>query len=77
MSLERARVLIAVLMLKERSFKIDQNPEITNNLAERLSELIVKTARRYERKSIESSYERIAFEIYTKAVSELLLTKIH
>jgi hypothetical protein len=75
--LERARVLIAVLMLKERSFKIDQNPEITNNLAERLSELIVKTARRYERKSIESSYERIAFEIYTKAVSELLLTKIH
>jgi hypothetical protein len=64
-------------MLKERSFKIDQNPEITNNLAERLSELIVKTARRYERKSIESSYERIAFEIYTKAVSELLLTKIH
>ena len=64
-------------MLKERSFKIDQNPETTNNLAERLSELIVKTARRYERKSVESSHERIVFEIYTKAVSELLLTNIH
>jgi DNA-binding transcriptional ArsR family regulator len=76
-SLERATVLISLLMLKERSFKIDQNPETTNNLAERLSELIVKTARRYERKSVESSHERIVFEIYTKAVSELLLTNIH
>jgi DNA-binding transcriptional ArsR family regulator len=76
-SLERAMVLIALLMLKERSFKIDQNPEITNALAERLSGLIVKTARRYEHKSVDSSYERIVFEIYTKAVSELLLTNIH
>jgi hypothetical protein len=64
-------------MLKEKSFKIDQNPEITNNLAEHISELIVKTARRYEHKNVDSSYEKIVFEIYTKAVSELLLTNIH
>jgi hypothetical protein len=75
--LERARVLISILILNERSFKVDQNPEITNNLAERLSELIVKTAKKYERKSVDSSYEKIVFEIYTKAVSELLLTNIH
>jgi hypothetical protein len=61
-------------MLKEKSFKIDHNPEITNNLAERLSELIVKTAKKYENKSVDTSYERIVFEIYTKAVSELMLT---
>ncbi|HEY7081598.1 MAG TPA: ArsR family transcriptional regulator [Nitrososphaeraceae archaeon] len=73
-SLERARVLISLLMLTEKSFKIDQNPEITNNLPERLSELIVKTAKKYERKSVDSSYERIVFEIYTKAASELMLT---
>jgi hypothetical protein len=64
-------------MLKEESFEIDQNPEITNNLAERLSELIVQTAKKYERKSVDSSYERIVFKIYTKAVGELLLTNIH
>jgi hypothetical protein len=75
-SLERARGLISMLMLKERSFEIE-NPEITNNLAERLSELIVKTSKKYERKSVDSSYERIVFDIYTKAVSELLLTNIH
>ncbi len=74
-SLERARGLISMLMIKERSFEIE-SPEITNNLAERLSELIVKTARRYEHKDIDSSYERIVFEIYTKAANELLLTNI-
>jgi hypothetical protein len=73
--LERARGLISMLMLKERSFEIE-SPEITNKLAERLSELIVKTARKYERKDVDSSYERIVFEIYTKAVNELLLTNI-
>jgi hypothetical protein len=62
-------------MIKERSFKIE-NPEMTNNMAERLSELIVKTARKYEHKNVDSSYERIVFEIYTKAVSEMLLTNI-
>jgi DNA-binding transcriptional ArsR family regulator len=76
-SLERARVLISILMLKEKSFKTDQNPEITNYLAERLSELIVKTARKYELRNVESTYEGIVFEIYAKAVSELLLTNIH
>jgi DNA-binding transcriptional ArsR family regulator len=74
-SLERARGLISMLMIKERSFEIE-NPEMTNNMAERLSELIVKTARKYEHKNVDSSYEKIVFEIYTKAVSEMLLTNI-
>jgi DNA-binding transcriptional ArsR family regulator len=72
-SLERARIIISLLMLKERSFKVDQTPETTNVLAERLSKFLVQAAKAYERKEVEFSYERIVFEIYSKAINKVLL----
>lgn len=75
LSLERARIMISLLMLKGRSFKVDQTPEVTNDLAEKLSRFLVQAAKAYERKDVEISSERIVFEIYTKAIDKVLLKR--
>ena len=71
-SLERARSAISLLIINNRNNSIDQTPNISNNFAEILSRQLVKVAKAYVEKQVNHAQESIIYEIYTKAMSELL-----
>ena len=71
-SLERARSVTSMRMLKERGFHIEHSPEAINRLSERLARLLVRISKSYERKEVDSSNEEIVYEIYTKAITALI-----
>jgi DNA-binding transcriptional ArsR family regulator len=71
-SLERARSAISLLIMNNRNNSIDQTPNISNNFAEILSRQLVKVAKAYVEKQVNHAQESIIYEIYTKAMSELL-----
>src|SRR5215467_2350995 len=71
-SLERARSAISLLIMNNRNNSIDQTPDISNSFAEILSRQLVKIAKAYVEKQVNHAQESIIYEIYTKAMSELL-----
>jgi DNA-binding transcriptional ArsR family regulator len=71
-SLERARSVISMRILKERGFHIERSPEAINALSEQLASLLVKISKNYERKQIDFGNEEIVYEIYTKAITALI-----
>ena len=71
-SLERARSAISLLIINNRNNSIDQTPNISNSFAEILSRQLVKVAKAYVEKQVNHAQESIIYEIYTKAMSELL-----
>jgi DNA-binding transcriptional ArsR family regulator len=76
-SLERARAVVSLLTLNKKdslmsSYHIEQTPEAINDLSENLSRFLVKTARSYEKLTVNHANERIIYEIYKKALSSLL-----
>jgi DNA-binding transcriptional ArsR family regulator len=70
-SLERARSAISLLIINKRN-SIDQTPNTSNSFAEMLSRQLVKVAKAYVEKQVNHAQESIIYEIYTKAMSELL-----
>lgn len=70
-SLERARSAISLLIINNRN-SIDQTPNLSNSFAEILSRQLVKVAKAYVEKQVNHAQESIIYEIYTKAMSELL-----
>jgi DNA-binding transcriptional ArsR family regulator len=74
-SLERARGVISMLIRNNGSNNsIVQTPAISNRIAEGLSRHLVEISKSYERKEVNYADEKIIYDIYTKAVSELLRT---
>ncbi|HXX98708.1 MAG TPA: helix-turn-helix domain-containing protein [Candidatus Bathyarchaeia archaeon] len=73
-SLERARSAISLLIINNRN-SIDQTPNTSNSFAEILSRQLVKVAKAYMEKQVNHAQESVIYEIYTKAISELLDTK--
>ena len=73
-SLERARSAISLLIINNRN-SIDQTPNTSNSFAEILSRQLVKVAKSYIEKQVNHAQESVIYEIYTKAISELLDTK--
>jgi DNA-binding transcriptional ArsR family regulator len=71
-SLERARSAISLLIINNRNYSIDQTADISNSFAEILSRQLVKVAKAYVEKQVNHAQESIIYEIYTKAMSELL-----
>jgi DNA-binding transcriptional ArsR family regulator len=70
-SLERARSAISLLIINNRN-SIDQTPNTSDSFAEMLSRQLVKVAKAYVEKQVSHAQESIIYEIYTKAMSELL-----
>jgi DNA-binding transcriptional ArsR family regulator len=70
-SLERARSAISLLIINNRN-SIDQTPNLSNSFAEILSRQLVKVAKAYVEKHVNHAQESVIYEIYTKAISELL-----
>jgi hypothetical protein len=74
-SLERARAAASLLLLynKELSaYDIEQNPERINAISENLSRYLVIAAKSYEKRVINHGDERYVYEIYGKAMANLL-----
>ena len=71
-SLERARAVISMLIRNNRN-SIAQTPTISNRIAEMLSRQLVKLSKSYEQKEVNYADEKVIYEIYTKAISELLV----
>ena len=71
-SLERARAVISLLMIKNHNVHIEQIPTVSNSFSEILSRQLVKVAKAYEDKQVDYAHEKIIYEIYTKAISKLL-----
>jgi DNA-binding transcriptional ArsR family regulator len=73
-SLERARSIISLLVLKKDPYSdhLKQTPEEINAISERLSFFLVRTAMSYEKRIVNHADEQIIYEIYTKALSNLL-----
>jgi hypothetical protein len=74
-SLERARAAVSLLLLynKELSaYDIEQNPERINAISENLSRYLVIAAKSFEKRVINHGDERYVYEIYGKAMANLL-----
>src|SRR5205809_365961 len=66
-SLERARAVISLLMIKHH-VQIDRSPNISSSFSELLSRQLVKVAKAYEEKEVDYGHEKVMYEIYTKAI---------
>jgi DNA-binding transcriptional ArsR family regulator len=70
-SLERARAVISVLIINDRN-RIDHTPDVSNSFSERLSRELVKVARAHKDKEVRYGNENVLYDIYTKAIFQLL-----
>jgi DNA-binding transcriptional ArsR family regulator len=71
-SLERARSVVSLFILKEKGYHIERTPEAINLLSEHLTRLLVKISKKYEQKEVDYGNEEIVYEIYTKAINALI-----
>jgi DNA-binding transcriptional ArsR family regulator len=71
-SLERARSVVSLSILKERGYHIERTPEAINMLSEHLARLLVKISKNYEQKDVQFGNEGIVYEIYTKAINAFI-----
>ena len=74
-SLERARAAVSLLLLynKELSaYDIEQSPDTINAISENLSRYLVMAAKYYEKQVINHGNESYVYEIYGKAMANLL-----
>jgi DNA-binding transcriptional ArsR family regulator len=71
-SLERAWAAASLLMMEGRPARSGDRPGAINDMAAKLSALIVDAARPYARKQASYGDEGIVYEVYTKAFAMLL-----
>ena len=72
-SLERARGIASVLILKDkRKFKMESSTDSMNQLAEQVSRSLVMVAESYKNIEIEQSSEEFVYKIYAEAIEAAL-----
>jgi len=74
-SMERARSVVSLLLVynkKLSTFDIAQTPEAINAISENLSRYLIISAKSYQKRVINHSDERYIYEIYGKAILNLL-----
>src|SRR5919202_5275111 len=75
-SLERARAVVSLLLMcnKELSSanEIEQSPGAISMISEKLSRHLIMAAKSYENRIINHGDERYVYEIYGKAITNLL-----
>ena len=74
-SLERARAAVSLLLLYNKKlsvYDIEQTAETINAISENLSRYLVMAAKYYEKQTINHGDERYVYEIYGKAMTNLL-----
>ena len=75
-SLERARAVVSLLLMYNEDlssdYKIEHTTEAINRISEKLSRHLIMAAKSYENKTINHDDEHNVYEIYAKAISNLL-----
>jgi DNA-binding transcriptional ArsR family regulator len=75
-SLERARAVVSLLLMYNEDlssdYKIEHTTEAINRISEKLSRHLINAAKSYENKTINHGDEQNVYEIYAKAISNLL-----
>jgi DNA-binding transcriptional ArsR family regulator len=71
-SLERARSVVSLSIIKEKGYHIERTPEAINVLSEHLARSLVKISKDYEQREVNFGDEEIVYEIYTKAISAVI-----
>jgi DNA-binding transcriptional ArsR family regulator len=71
-ALERIRAVLSVLMLVNRSYEFEKNVETSTLLSNELSEYILAASLPYRSKEASSGKESIIFDIYAKAIKNLI-----
>jgi hypothetical protein len=68
-TLERARSVVSLCLLREKGYNIEQTPEAINALSEHLARLLIRISKNYEQKDVDYGNEKIVYEIYTKTIN--------
>jgi DNA-binding transcriptional ArsR family regulator len=71
-TLERARSVISMCVLKERGYYMEQTTDTINALSEHLARLLVKISKNYDQKEVDFGNEEIVYEIYTKSINAFI-----
>jgi DNA-binding transcriptional ArsR family regulator len=74
-SLERARAVLSLLLYNEQlssDYEIEHTTEAINRISEKLSRHLIIAAKSYENKTINHGDEHNVYEIYAKAIANLL-----
>jgi DNA-binding transcriptional ArsR family regulator len=72
LSLERARSVVSLYILKEKGYHIERTSEEINVLSKHLAQLLVKISKAYEQKEVDFDNEETVYEIYTKAIADFI-----
>lgn len=71
-SLERARAVVSLLMLKDKSYPVGTDSRTINSIVEALSRHMVNVSRSYTSVEVSHGQEAVVYEIYTKAIDALI-----
>jgi DNA-binding transcriptional ArsR family regulator len=71
-TLERARAVVSLCIIKEKGYHIERTSEVINALSEQLARLLVRVSKDYEQKDADYGNEEVIYEIYTKAISAFI-----
>jgi DNA-binding transcriptional ArsR family regulator len=76
-SLERARAVVSLLSMYNNelspAYEIEHTPDAINMISEKLSRYLIIAAKSYENRTINHGDERYVYEIYGKAITNLLI----
>ncbi len=68
-SIERARAIVASIMVKDPKYKISTSPERIDGITEDLSRYLVTLAKPYEKMDMPHGNEKIVYDLYSQVVS--------
>jgi DNA-binding transcriptional ArsR family regulator len=71
-TLERARSVVSLCLLREKGYNIEQTPEAINALSEHLARLLIRISKNYEQKNVDYGNEKIVYEIYMKTINAFI-----
>ncbi len=72
-ALERTRAVISVLLFHNKEYGIKKDAQTITSLSGDLSELLVAVSKQYKNKKVTFGNEYIIFDIYIKAIKQLVL----
>jgi DNA-binding transcriptional ArsR family regulator len=75
-SLERARAVVSLLLMYNEelssAYEIEHTPDAINMISEKMSRHLIMAAKSYENKTINHGDEKYVYEIYGRAIMNLL-----
>jgi DNA-binding transcriptional ArsR family regulator len=71
-TLERARSVVSLCILKDKRYHIEHTPQAINTLSEQLARLLIRASKGYEQKIVDYGNEEVVYEIYMAAINAFI-----